>query len=88
KADAHNLSLLRRLRTLTATGLPVLVGTSRKGFLGRLVGGVATDDRLEASVATAVHAMLNGASMVRAHDVKATVQAARLVGAMGTVGAA
>jgi dihydropteroate synthase len=88
KADAHNLSLLRRLHVLTASGVPVVVGTSRKGFLGRLLGGSPADDRLEASVATAVHAMLNGASMVRAHDVKATVQAARLVGAMATVGAA
>jgi dihydropteroate synthase len=81
KADAHNLALLRRLRSLVATGFPVVVGTSRKGFLGRLTGGAPPDDRLEASVATAVHAMLNGAAMVRAHDVGATVQAARLVGA-------
>ena len=81
KTEAHNLVLLRRLRTLTAGPWPVLVGTSRKGFLGRLTGGAPPDDRLEASVATAVHAMLHGAAMVRVHDVKASVQAARLVGA-------
>jgi dihydropteroate synthase len=81
KAGEHNLSLMRHLRTLAATGFPVVVGTSRKGFLGRLTGDAPPDDRLEASLATAVHAMLNGAAMVRVHDVKATVQAARLVGA-------
>jgi dihydropteroate synthase len=81
KTVEHNLSLLRRLRSLAAAGWPVLVGTSRKGFLGALTGGAPVDDRLEASLATAVYAMEHGASMVRVHDVQATVQAARLVGA-------
>jgi dihydropteroate synthase len=81
KTVEHNLSLLRHLRRLTTAELPVVVGTSRKGFLGRVTGEAPADDRLEASIATAVHAMLNGARMVRVHDVKATVQAARLVGA-------
>ena len=57
----------------------MLVGTSRKGFLGRLTGGAPVDDRLEASLATAVWAMGSGARMVRVHDVAATVQAARIV---------
>lgn len=77
----HNLQLLRGLRSLVATGYPVVVGTSRKGFLGTLTGGAGPDDRLEASLATAVHAMVCGARMVRVHDVRPTVQAARLVGA-------
>ncbi|HVF75361.1 MAG TPA: dihydropteroate synthase [Acidimicrobiales bacterium] len=81
KTSDHNLSLLRHLRRLTAGEFPVVIGTSRKAFLGRLAGGAEVDDRLEGSIATAVHAMLNGAGMVRVHDVKATVQAARLVGA-------
>jgi dihydropteroate synthase len=79
KTVEHNLSLLRRLRSLAGAGWPVLVGTSRKGFLGALTGGAPVDDRLEASLATAVYAMEHGASMVRVHDVKPTVQAARLV---------
>ena len=80
KTAAHNLALLRGLPALVAVGEPVLVGTSRKGFLGALTGGASVDDRLEASVATAVWAMTRGAAMVRVHDVAATRQAARLVG--------
>jgi dihydropteroate synthase len=80
KTAAHNLALLRHLDRLVATGLPVLVGTSRKSFLGRLTGGAPVDDRFEASLATATWAMAAGAGMVRVHDVAATVQAARIVG--------
>jgi dihydropteroate synthase len=82
RAD-HNLLLLRQLRSLVATGYPVVVGTSRKSFLGALAGGAAPDDRLEGSLATAVWAMVQGVGMVRAHDVAATVAAARLVGGDG-----
>ena len=64
-----------------ATGYPVLVGASRKSFLGVLTAGAPVDDRLEASVAVATWAMTHGAAMVRVHDVAPTVQAARLVAA-------
>jgi len=79
KTLEHNLALLRHLDALVATGHPVLVGTSRKGFLGRLTGGAPAGDRLEASLATATWAMAQGAGMVRVHDVGPTVQAARVV---------
>jgi len=79
KTAEHNLSLLRHLDRLVATGLPVLVGTSRKGFLGRLTGGAPVDDRVEASLATATWALAAGVKMVRVHDVAATVQAAAVV---------
>jgi len=83
KTAAHNRLLLRRLDVLVATGWPVLVGTSRKSFLG----GGGPDDRLEASLATATWALAQGVAMVRVHDVAATVQAAAVVGpvARGTV---
>jgi len=81
KSLEHNLALLARLADLVATGFPVVVGTSRKAFLGRLTGGAGPDDRLEASVATAAWAMAQGAAMVRVHDVAPTVAAARLLGA-------
>ena len=88
KTDEHNLSLLRHLDEVVALGYPVLVGTSRKGFLGRLLAasdGVAepvpTDDRLEASLATATWAMAQGAAMIRVHDVRASLQAAKVVAA-------
>jgi dihydropteroate synthase len=85
KTVAHNLALLRRLPELVAGGYPVLVGTSRKGFIGKLAPGpdgtpAPVDERLPGSLATAVWAMLAGAAMVRVHDVAATVQAATLVG--------
>lgn len=85
KTVQHNLQLLRSLPELVARGVPVLVGTSRKSFLGRLAGPPGAEplppgDRLEGSLATAVWAMVAGAAIVRVHDVAETVQAARLVG--------
>jgi dihydropteroate synthase len=90
KTPDQNLALLRHLDELTGAGFPVLVGTSRKSFLGRLAprpdGGAApVEDRLAGSLSTATWAMLAGAAMVRVHDVAATVQAATLVGATGSV---
>jgi dihydropteroate synthase len=85
KSVEHNLCLLGSLDELVATGYPVLVGTSRKSFLGALgrrTGAEPTPvgERLPASLATATWALAQGARMVRVHDVAATVQAARLVG--------
>jgi dihydropteroate synthase len=85
KTAEHNLALLHHLPELVADGLPVLVGTSRKTFLGRLASGPGGDpapatDRLAGSIATATWAMLAGASMVRVHDVSSAVEAATLVG--------
>lgn len=79
KTAAHNLLLLKHLRRLTTLDCPVLVGASRKSFLGALTDGAAADDRLEASLAAAVWAAHCGASMVRVHDVRETVQAMRLL---------
>ena len=88
KTIDHNLSLLRHVDELVALGFPVVVGTSRKGFLGALLGrsdggddAAAADDRLEGSLATATWAMARGARMVRVHDVLPTVQAAKVVAA-------
>jgi dihydropteroate synthase len=80
KTAEHNLVLLRRLREVASLGFPVLVGASRKSFLGALTGGADVDDRVEASLAAAVWAGLNGAAMVRAHDVRATVRALAVLG--------
>ena len=85
KTIDHNLSLLRHLRTLVDTGYPVLVGVSRKSFLGKLTGGAPVGDRLEASVAVAAWALSQGAGMVRVHDVAATVEAVRLAAVGATV---
>jgi dihydropteroate synthase len=90
KTAAHNLSLLRHLPELVeeaaAAGCAgVLVGTSRKRFLGVLAAGggpepAPPEEREEGSLATAAAAMVAGAGMVRVHDVAATVQLARLYG--------
>ncbi|HEV2068675.1 MAG TPA: dihydropteroate synthase [Acidimicrobiales bacterium] len=80
KTAEHNLTLLTGLASLVETGFPVVVGTSRKGFLGVLTGGAGPDDRLEGSLATALWAAAQGAAMVRVHDVAATVAGMRLAG--------
>ena len=76
KTVEHNLELLRRLDEIVALGRPVLVGSSRKRFLGRLLGDPeATTGPLSASLAAAVAAYVRGATMVRVHDVRETVEA-------------
>lgn len=85
KTAEHNLLLLKHLDRFVASGWPVLVGTSRKSFLGGLgrpegADPRAADDRLEETVATSAWAMLQGASMVRVHDVGPAVMAAALTG--------
>jgi dihydropteroate synthase len=70
KTMGHNLFLLRRLGDLRVLGLPVLVGTSRKGFLGTLTGGKPAGERLAATLGSvAAVAALGGADFVRVHDV-------------------
>jgi dihydropteroate synthase len=78
KTVEHNVELLRRLDELVALGRPVLVGASRKRFLGRLLGDPeATVGPLGASLAAAVAAVAAGATIVRVHDVRETVEALR-----------
>ncbi len=87
KRHGENFALMARQRQLLALGRPLLVGMSRKSFLGRalapLYGGVdvAVDARETASVAAMVAAILNGASIVRVHEVKAAREAARVIDA-------
>jgi dihydropteroate synthase len=69
KTVEHNLELLRRLDEIAAIGRPVVVGTSRKSFLGKLAGGRAPDERLPGTIATNVMAFERGASVFRVHDV-------------------
>ena len=69
KDAAQNLELLRRLRELTALGLPLLVGTSRKSFIGKALDK-ATGERLAGTAATVALAVNNGAHILRVHDVR------------------
>jgi len=78
KSLEHNLALLRGLPELASDGLPVLAGLSRKRMIGALTGR-ADGDRLAGSLAAAVIASMNGARIIRAHDVRETVDALRIV---------
>ncbi len=75
KTLAHNLALLAAVPRLAALGSPVLIGTSRKSFIGHLTGIGAPAERLAGSLASAVLAARDGARIVRVHDVAATVEA-------------
>ena len=81
KTLEHNLELLRHLGELPVAGLPLLAGLSRKSMVGALTGRPA-DDRVHGSVALAVVAALNGARILRVHDVAATVDALKVVAAL------
>jgi dihydropteroate synthase len=69
KTVEHNLELLRRLDEIVAIGRPVVIGTSRKSFLGKLTGGRPEGERLPGTIATNVIALERGASVFRVHDV-------------------
>jgi dihydropteroate synthase len=75
KTVAHNLELVRRLDEIVALGFTVMVGTSRKGFLGQLTGREDPHDRVAATVATNVLALERGATLFRVHDVAPTADA-------------
>jgi len=81
KGLAHNLDLLAGLRALGRHGRPVVVGLSRKSFLGKLTGR-ETGERLAGSLAALVYCLLNGAQGVRVHDVRESVDAVQVVAAL------
>ena len=77
KTVAHNLRLLRELSSIGSLGFPIVAGLSRKSTLGALTGRSA-DDRLAASIAAALSAVARGASIIRVHDVRETVDALKV----------
>jgi dihydropteroate synthase len=81
-AAVFNCSVLDRLRSLRDLGHPLLVGVSRKAFLGRIAGHDDPADRLAASLAATALAVYNGASIIRTHDVGATRDAVRVAQAI------
>ncbi len=84
KTAAHNLAVLNRLDELKALGCPILLGTSRKRFVGTALGGLPADDRVEGTAATVACGIMRGASIVRVHDVKAMARVARMTDAIMT----
>lgn len=81
KTLEHNLTLLRRLKEIRVEGLPMLAGLSRKSMIGALTGK-RSGERVYGSVAAALIAAHNGASILRVHDVAATVDALKVLGAV------
>ena len=77
KTADHNLSLLRHLQQMTVSGLPLLVGLSRKRLIGELTGR-PVDQRLAGSLALALLAVQRGAAIVRVHDVGPTVDVMKI----------
>ncbi|MEO8976702.1 MAG: dihydropteroate synthase [Casimicrobiaceae bacterium] len=84
KTLAHNLALLRGLPSIASLGFPVLAGLSRKSMLGKLTGR-DVGERTAASIAAALAAVAHGASMLRVHDVRETVDAIRVWQAINQV---
>lgn len=87
KTPAHTVELLHRLGELKTAlgGLPVLVGTSRKRFLGELLGGAEPDERLEGTAASVALAIASGADIVRVHDVAAIARTVRVADGIARV---
>jgi len=89
KTLEHNVEILQNLDPFIALGCPLLIGASRKSFIGKILSGTETpvpaQDRLEGSLAVAVWAAVKGASILRVHDVAATRKALRIFEALQPV---
>jgi dihydropteroate synthase len=82
KTLEHNLALLKNIGQLAGEGYPLLVGISRKSMIGQLLGDAPVDRRLHGSVSAAVIAAMQGANILRVHDVRETVDALKIVEAL------
>jgi dihydropteroate synthase len=87
KTPAQNVELLRRLGEFKSLGYPLLLGTSRKSFIGLALGGLPPHERVEGTLATVVLGIQAGANIVRVHDVAAVVRAVRMTDAILRPGA-
>jgi dihydropteroate synthase len=87
KTQKQNVELIAKLDTLARdfADFPLLVGTSRKSFIGHILGGAPVDKRVHGTMATVAAAVLNGASIVRVHDVRAAAETVKVVDAIRAV---
>jgi dihydropteroate synthase len=87
KTQKQNVELIAKLGVLARdfADFPLLVGTSRKSFVGHILGGAPVNKRIHGTMATVAAAVLNGASIVRVHDVRAAVETARVADAIRAV---
>jgi dihydropteroate synthase len=84
KTAGHNLELLRNLKALAGDGYPLVLGTSRKGFIGRISGEAEPSGRLFGTAATVAWCVANGAAVVRVHDVEPMARVVRVIRAIQT----
>lgn len=84
KTVEHNLIILNKLSEFKSLGYPILVGTSRKSFIGKLLD-LPPEERLEGSLSAAVYSVINGANIVRVHDVKETLRAVKIANTIRNV---
>jgi dihydropteroate synthase len=82
KTVEHNLEIIKRLQEFEGLEKPVLLGHSRKSFIGRLYDDLPVTDRLEGTAAAAAIGIFNGANIIRVHDVKEMVRVARIADAI------
>ncbi len=78
KTLSHNLEILKRLKEFKSLGMPILIGASRKAFIGKLLNESEPGKRLTGTIAASVSASLNGANILRVHDVKAVKEALKV----------
>ncbi|MDD5506657.1 MAG: dihydropteroate synthase, partial [Candidatus Omnitrophica bacterium] len=81
KTVRHNLEILRRLKEFKTLGMPILIGTSRKSFLGKILNA-ATQERIYGTVSSCILAAKNGANILRVHDCLALKQALKVLEAV------
>ena len=82
KTSEHNLEIIHNLRELTFLEKPVLIGPSRKAFIGKVLGDVPPGERLEGTAAAVAVSIMNGANIIRVHDVKEMAKVAKVADAI------
>jgi dihydropteroate synthase len=82
KTVEHNLEIIKRLNEFTGFEKPILLGPSRKSFIGKTLGDLPVTERLEGTAAAVAIGIFNGANIIRVHDVKAMVRVARIADAI------
>jgi dihydropteroate synthase len=82
KTFNHNLQIIHNLQEFTLLRKPILIGPSRKAFIGRILGDVPVTERLEGTAAAVAISIVNGANIIRAHDVKEMVKVAKVADAI------
>lgn len=84
KTAEQNVELIAKLDQFAEafSGFPIMIGTSRKSFIGKLLDGAPADQRLYGTIASTVASVMNGAHIVRVHDVKAAVDAVKIADAL------